>query len=199
MNPTRKSDVKNHLSARGRAGSGTFLAANRLETPGFSEAEAAELRNDPTGFAEDFIGEHVGRRHSCAGVTGKLGTMIPHVMFLRETCALPDRFDLRQERFCDRWMQVDGLTACALDAKVRRAGWHFMWMVGSCCRRGLGWTEDRAVRQAVGRALHNTSEQLNAAELDSVVVKKYPGFFLAKATLHPRQIQQSASLDTPNA
>jgi hypothetical protein len=125
--------------------------------------------------------------------------MNPHAMFLRETCALPDRFDLCQLRFCSHWMVVDGLTSYALDAKVRSGGWHFMWMVGSCCRRGLGWTEDKAVRRAVERALNKTSEQLNAAELDSVVVMKYPGFFVAKATLHPRQVQQNASLDTPNA
>jgi hypothetical protein len=125
--------------------------------------------------------------------------MIPHAMFLRDACALPGRFNLRQERFCDRWMQVDGLTARALDARVRSGGWHFMWMVGSCCCRGFGWTEDKAVRRAVKRALNKTSEQLNAAELDSVVVKKYPGFFSARVTLHPRQIQKNASLDTPSA
>ena len=58
MSPFRNSDVKNHLSARGRSVSGTFLAANRLDVPGFSAAEAAALDKDPNGFVEDFFGEH---------------------------------------------------------------------------------------------------------------------------------------------
>lgn len=89
----------------------------------------------------------------------------------------------------------------ALDAKTRDAGWHFMWTVGSFCRRGCGWTEDKAAYQALKRerALNKTSEQFSASELDSIVVKKYPGFFLAKAILHPRLIQQLTSLDMPNA
>jgi hypothetical protein len=60
MSSFRKSDVKNHLSARGRSASGTFLAANKLDAKGSSLAELAALKNDPTGFIEDFIGEHVG-------------------------------------------------------------------------------------------------------------------------------------------
>ena len=59
MCPFSKSDVKNHLSARGRAASGSFLGANKHEIPVFSAAETAALEADPTGFAEDFIGEHV--------------------------------------------------------------------------------------------------------------------------------------------
>jgi hypothetical protein len=96
-------------------------------------------------------------------------------------------------------MLVDDLTAVALDAKIRNAGWHFMWMVGSCCRRGCGWTHEEAVHQALERALNKTSEQFNASELESVVIKKYLGFFWAKVILHPRLIQQLTSLDTPCA
>ena len=120
-------------------------------------------------------------------------------MFLRDTCALPDRFALSQEQFCEKWMVVEGLTAKALDTKIRGAGWHFMWMVGSSSRRGFGWTAEEAEQQALERALRKQSEQYNASELDSVVIKKYPGFFMAKVILHPRLIQQLTSLDMPNA
>ncbi len=95
-------------------------------------------------------------------------------------------------------MLVEGLTAQALDKKIRGAGWHFMWMLGSCSRCGCGWTEAKAVHQALERALNNTAARFNGSELDSVVVKKFPGFFMAKATLHPRLIQQMTSLDMPN-
>jgi len=120
-------------------------------------------------------------------------------MFLREACALPDRFALSQEQFCKKWMLVEGLTAQALDTKIRGAGWHFMWMVGSSSRHGYGWTAEGAERQALERALRRQSEQFNASELDSVVIKRYPGFFMAKVVLHPRRIQKLTSLDMPNA
>ena len=125
--------------------------------------------------------------------------MKQNAVFLREDCTLPDRFVLRQERFCQNWTRVEDLTALALDARIRSAGWHFMWLLGSCCRRGCGWNRDGAVHQALERALKKTSEQFNASELDSVVVKKYPGFFMAKVILRPRVIQQLTSLDTPRA
>jgi hypothetical protein len=120
-------------------------------------------------------------------------------MFLREACTLPDGFVLRQERFSPDWMLVADLTAVALDAKIRSAGWHFMWMMGSHCRCGFGWTEEGAVRQALERALNKMATQFNASELDSLVIRKYLGFSIAKAVLLPRLIQHLTSLDTPNA
>ncbi len=94
---------------------------------------------------------------------------------------------------------MEGATARTLDVKIRGARWHFMWMVGSCSRRGCGWSEDKAVRQALERALKHTGEQFNASELDSVVIKKFLGIFMAKVILHPRLIQRLTSLDIPNA
>ena len=58
MSSTTRSDVKNHLSARGRAGSGPFLAVIEPDATGFSAAESAENKTGPTCFVEDYIGEH---------------------------------------------------------------------------------------------------------------------------------------------
>lgn len=96
-------------------------------------------------------------------------------------------------------MLVEGLTAQTLDADIRGAGWHFMWMVGSCCQLRYGWTADGAECQTLQRALRKQADQFNASELDSVLIKKYPGFFRAKVILRPRLIQQSTSLDMQNA
>jgi hypothetical protein len=122
-----------------------------------------------------------------------------HAIFLRAGCALPDRFFLQQERFCQDWMLVEGLAAVTLDAKIRGAGWHFMWMLGSNCRRGCGRTREGAIHQALERALKTIARQFNASELDSFLVKKYLGFHIAKVTLHPRQIQKQTSLQVANA
>ena len=121
-----------------------------------------------------------------------------HAIFLREGCTLPDRFVLQKERFCQNWMLVEGLAALTLDAKIRNAGWHFMWMMGSNCRRGCGRTREGAIHQALERALKVTAKQFNASELDSFQVKKYPGFYLAKVILQPRRIQQQAAIEMAN-
>lgn len=125
--------------------------------------------------------------------------MNPHTMFLRESCLLPEGMVLHKQRYIQDWMHVNDLTAIALDAKIRKAGWHFMWMMGSRIQRGYGWTSEGAVRQALGRALTKTDEQFNASELESIVVNKYPGFYVAKVILHPRKIQQLTSLEMPQA
>ena len=117
-----------------------------------------------------------------------------HAIFLREGCTLPDRFVLQRERFCQDWMLVEGLAAVTLDAKIRSAGWHFMWMLGSNCRRGYGRTREGAIHRALERALKTTASQFNASELDSLLVKKYLGFHVATVILRPRQIQQQTVL-----
>jgi hypothetical protein len=51
--------------------------------------------------------------------------MKPHVMFLRNTCLLPDGLDLATKRFSEARMSVEETTSATLDVKVRSAGWNF--------------------------------------------------------------------------
>ena len=67
-----------------------------------------------------------------------------------------------------------------------------MWLEGTYSRLGAGRTVESAIGKAV--ALNQVNGQFNAAELDSINVRKYPGFLVAKVTLHARHIQQAASL-----
>lgn len=121
--------------------------------------------------------------------------MTNHAMFLREGCNLPERFDVRQETFCKDWKFVEDALAPALDAKIRDAGWYFMWVQGSNSRRGFGRTQEAAIHRALTHALNSVTGRFNAAELDSMKVAKYPGFYVAKATLQPRRIQRQTSLE----
>jgi hypothetical protein len=118
-----------------------------------------------------------------------------HSVFLRKRCILPDRLDPLQEPIGDNWTRVEELTSSILDRMIRQAGWHFMWMQGTCSRRGFGLTQESAADRALASALKGIARRFNAAELDSVLVTKYPGFHIAKVTLQPRQIQQHTSLD----
>jgi hypothetical protein len=47
----------------------------------------------------------------------------------------------------------------------------------------------------LSRALKGVADRFNAAELDSVRVAKYPGFYIATVTLQSRQIQENTSLN----
>jgi hypothetical protein len=115
-------------------------------------------------------------------------------MFLRTGCTLPDGIDLIQEQFCEKWMLVTDTIAAALDVNIRNVGWHFMWFAGSYSRLGAGRTAESAIGKAITLALNQVNGRFNAAELDSIHVRKYPGFRVAKVTLHARHIQQAASL-----
>lgn len=115
-------------------------------------------------------------------------------IFLRAGCTLPDGLDLRQEPFCEMWMSVDDTSSTILDAKIRTAGWHFMWLADAYSCHGFGSTEASAVTKAITRALGQVKGRFNAAELESIKVSKYPGVQIAKITLHARQIQQQAYL-----
>jgi hypothetical protein len=90
---------------------------------------------------------------------------------------------------------VEEITARVLDTMIRQRGWHFMWIQGSCSRRGFGLTQIEATQRALERALKGLSRRYNAAELESVRSRKLLGVYIVKVTLQPRQIQQHTSLD----
>jgi hypothetical protein len=115
-------------------------------------------------------------------------------MFLRTDCLLPDGMGLIQKQFGEKWMAVENATAATLDVRIRNAGWHFMCLQTAHSRVGIGRTAESATIKAMALALEQTEGRFNAAELGLVKVTRYPGFHVARATLHTRQIQQHASL-----
>jgi hypothetical protein len=69
-----------------------------------------------------------------------------------------------------------------------------MWSTDDYSRFAAGGKAESAIGKAINLALHQVKGPFNAAELDSIDVRKYPGFQVAKVTLYARQIQQEASL-----
>jgi hypothetical protein len=51
---------------------------------------------------------------------------------------------------------------------------------------------------ALRLALRRVSPGFNAANIDSIVITKYPWFFIAKIKVYPCQIQQGAVLQISN-
>jgi hypothetical protein len=118
------------------------------------------------------------------------------MVFLRDGCILPDRFDLRQEPFCDGWNEATGVLVSELDVTVRKAGWHFMWVTDSHSSRGFGGTAEIAIHRALVRALVHVKGRFNVAELGSLQITNFLGLKIAKVTLHARHIQKQTSLDS---
>jgi hypothetical protein len=115
-------------------------------------------------------------------------------MFLRRDCVLPEEMELIQSRFGEKWMSVVNATAATLDIQIRNAGWHFMYLQTAHSRVYIGRTAESPTSKAMVLALKQTEGRFNAAELGLVKVTRYPGCYVATATLHTRQIQQHASL-----
>jgi len=118
-----------------------------------------------------------------------------HSVFLRKDCILPNRLDPLREPVGEDWMRVEDIPASVFDTMIRQAGWHFIWILRPSARRGFGMTRDVATGRALILALKGIAGRFNAAELDSIRVAKYPGFYIANVTLQSRQIQEHTSLD----
>jgi len=81
-----------------------------------------------------------------------------------------------------------------LEAQIRSHGWHFMWLMETHSRAGIGVTDKSSISEALGAALKEISSSFNAAEVKSVRVTRYLGFRVARVTIHARHVQQGASL-----
>jgi hypothetical protein len=125
--------------------------------------------------------------------------MNQHAMFLRTGCTLPSQLNLRDQPFCAGWTEAIDTLVAQMDAKVRKAGWHFMWIEGSHASFGLGRTAESAIHRALVRALTRVKASYNAAELGSMRITNCLVFQMARVTIHARQIQEAASLDPPVA
>jgi hypothetical protein len=115
-------------------------------------------------------------------------------MFLCDGCILPSQFTLRQKPFSRGWAEAIETVATELDAAIRGAGWHFMWLADSHSSRALGRSAETAIHRALARALPAVRARFNAAELDSLQVSSFAGLHVARVTVHARQIQRHASL-----
>ncbi len=121
--------------------------------------------------------------------------MTPQTVFLRTRCILPSGVRLRQEIYCTKWAVVENVTAPSLEQRIRGEGWYFLGLQAFSSRLAFGLTSKTAIHNAIEHALRRVKGNFNAAEVHSLRVFKYPGFRIAKVTLHARHIQQGPSLE----
>jgi hypothetical protein len=123
-----------------------------------------------------------------------MGDIAELTMLLRERVELPDGLELVTEEFREGWNSVRSGDVHWLDKKIRMRRWHFMWSAQELLRSGVGQTSQEAIASALKLALRRVSEHFNAADVEHIELTKYPWFFLARVTVSPYQIQQSAVL-----
>jgi hypothetical protein len=112
----------------------------------------------------------------------------------RATVTLPDNLKLATDTFQDGWSFVRSGDVHWLDRKVRKCGWHFIWIGEPSQRGGVGRTAQEAIAAALKLALRHVNPDFNAANIDSIALTQYPWFFIAKVRVYPYQIQQDAVL-----
>ena len=115
-------------------------------------------------------------------------------MFLRTASVLPEELHLRHKRFNETWTSLDETTAASLDVRVRAVGRNFIWLKHTSSGFAVAQTETEAIDKAISRALKAIKNGFNTAELNSMIVSKYPGFRVAKVSLHAHHIQCGAFL-----
>ena len=206
MSTALRSDVRRHLSRAARI---IVLPFERMKQPGAT----SHSKDDSDSEVENNVFSQMGLEpilhpsdaqnraaspFPCDSFSApsikKPSSVKLSTMFLRTDCILPEGMGLVQRRFGEKWMSVENMTSATLDARVRNAGWHFMWLHTAHTRVGIGRTAESATNKAMTLALGQTEGRFNAAELSLVKVSRYPGFHVARATLRTRQIQQNASL-----
>jgi len=115
-------------------------------------------------------------------------------IFLRCGSVLPSGCILQGKTICDGWISVNSESANEVDAWLRAANWHFMWLTLVSSRIGIGLTSDIAIGNAKLAALYGLNRRFNAAELITATVRRYLGFCVARVRLASRHIQECASL-----
>lgn len=73
MSIVKKSDVKNHLSARHR----TQIHLCRPDATGFSAVESGAVQSGPSTFTEDFLAEHSSSRKPIAPASRAVSSLAP--------------------------------------------------------------------------------------------------------------------------
>jgi hypothetical protein len=115
----------------------------------------------------------------------------------RVTVQLPDDLKLATEDFQEGWNFVRSGDVHWMDKKVRKSGWHFIWIAEPSQRGGVGQTAQVAIAGALKLALRRVNPEFNAVNIDRIEITQYPWFFIAKVRVYPYQIQQDTVLQIP--
>jgi hypothetical protein len=117
-------------------------------------------------------------------------------VYLRTACTLPNRFRIPQDKFDENWLLARNISATTFDSSLRNAGWHFIAIAGAFRKMGFGLTEEAATRRALAFAFKYIQRRYNAAEVESVGVRRILGLKVVTVEMHARHIQQQTVIES---
>lgn len=112
----------------------------------------------------------------------------------RELIELPCSMTLATESFREGWNFVRSVNAHRLKKQIHASGWNFIKIAEGSLRSGVGDTSQEAIANALRLALRHIRTQFNAAEVEHIELTRYPWFCLARVSICPYCIQESAVL-----
>src|SRR3984893_431741 len=105
---------------------------------------------------------------------------------------------LESEPYSGQWSVVKGLDGFALDRKIRAAGWNFFFIASEVKVMFFGSLGAKKIQHALRRILGKVSgHHFNGLEVTGIVAKRFLGLPYTTVSAHPRHVQQSCYLDTP--
>jgi hypothetical protein len=108
----------------------------------------------------------------------------------------PQLFGLESEPYSENWSIVKVFDGCALDRKIRAAGWNFFFIASELKVMFLGTVSAKNLQQALRRILSKVSEQhFNGVEVTGIVAKRFLGFAYTVVSAHSRHLQRNCCLD----
>ncbi len=114
-------------------------------------------------------------------------------MLIRTQVELPHGLKLPIEEFQEGWNFARSVDARRLHKRILKHKWNFIKTTVRLEKSGVGPTSQHAIAGALTLALRPINSHFNAVEIDHIQLIRYPWFFLARVTILPYCIQESAS------
>ena len=127
--------------------------------------------------------------------TVQVGTIL-----MKEWPGMTQLLGLESEPCFGPWRMLKVLDGFAIDRKVHAAGWNFFFMATEVKAVFFGTAGATKIMDALKRILGKVKGQhFNGLEVTGIVAKHFLGVPYVTVSAHSRQMQQSCSLDSPEA
>jgi len=104
---------------------------------------------------------------------------------------------LESDAYSGEWTVLKALDVCALDRKIRAAGWNFFFMAAEVKVMFFGSVGAAKIQNALKRILAKVKQQhFNGLEVTAIVARHFLGVPYVTVSAHSRHIQQNCCLDS---
>jgi len=122
----------------------------------------------------------------------KIGSIL-----MQESTFLPYSLQFESQPYSNGWKIVRNLDGFGLEQKIRKAGWHFLYMAGEIEASAFGCDREKTLRKAVDQALAEVkSKRFNSVEITQMLEGRFLGLWQISVSAHARHVQESIFLQT---